>query len=521
MFTRGLRLGRLQPQHHSLGVPLTLTRAFRASPAIYNRLPVLHPNRINKGVVQAEYAVRGQLVLTAEELQQKLKEPDHNLPFDEIIFCNIGNPQSVGQKPLTFPRQVLSLCLNSDLLAEENLEQTRKMFPEDAIARAQHALLQTAGGFGAYSHSMGLPWLRKSIANFIQERDGGVPSDPDNIFLTNGASEGVKAVLNLLLRDGRDGIMVPIPQYPLYSATISMLKGYQMEYYLDETKNWSTNDADLKRAVEDAAAHGVVPRALCVINPGNPTGQVLSLERMQSLIQFCVEHNIVLMADEVYQANTYTADKPFHSFKKVLAGMGPGYSDKLELISFHSTSKGFLGECGMRGGYMELVNIHPEAKDQLYKLASVSLCSNLPGQLMTELMVNPPKEGDASYNNYQDEYQGIVESLGRRARKCAEAFNELEGMSCNAAEGAMYLFPRIRLPEGALLEAERRGIPPDTMYSLELLSSTGICVVPGSGFGQEEGTLHFRTTFLPPEDKMDTVIARMSKFHASFMDQYR
>jgi alanine transaminase len=298
---------------------------------------------------------------------------------------------------------------------------------------------------------------------------------------------------------------------------------------------------------------------LCVINPGNPTGQVLQRDKMEQLIHFCRENGILLMADEVYQTNIYTKEKPFLSFKKVLNtptypnmpkraptypnlpqhtptypnmtqyaptsqvlhDMGPAYSEHLELVSFHSTSKGFFGECGMRGGYMELTGIDPSAQDQLYKLVSVNLCSNLPGQLMTELMVNPPQPGDASHALYEEEWTGIIDSLGRRARKCVEAFNKMEGISVNAPEGAMYLFPTVRLPAKALTEAKARGLPADTFYALELLGATGICVVPGSGFGQKPDTFHFRTTFLPPEDQMDTVIRLYGDFHAKFFDTYR
>jgi alanine transaminase len=136
-------------------------------------------------------------------------------------------------------------------------------------------------------------------------------------------------------------------------------------------------------------------------------------------------------------------------------------------------------------------------------------------------MVNPPAPGDESHALYEEEWTGIISSLGRRARKCAEAFNKMEGVSVNAPEGAMYLFPTINIPDKALAEASKRGITPDTFYALELLGATGICVVPGSGFGQRPGTFHFRTTFLPPEDEMDTVISLMGNFHATFLNTYR
>merc|ERR1712146_834342 len=125
--------------------------------------------------------------------------------------------------------------------------------------------------------------------------------------------------------------------------------------------------------------------AIAVINPGNPTGACLSEQNMQDIVKFCEREGLVLCADEVYQENVYVEGQPFVSFKKCIADVGAD----VELVSYHSTSKGYLGECGMRGGYYEAVNIDPQVMDELYKVASVSLCSNLTGQVMVELMVNP------------------------------------------------------------------------------------------------------------------------------------
>lgn len=490
------------------------SRAFSTS-STYEH--VLHKTRMNQQVLNAEYAVRGKLVLMAEEMQIALKDPNHTLPFSEITFCNIGNPQSVGQQPLTYVRQILSLLVNPSLLSAENLATTQQLYPADIIARATKALQDSPSGFGAYSHSMGVPWIRQSIANFIGERDG-FPANPNNIYITNGASDGISSVLSMLCRGPSDGVMIPIPQYPLYSATLALLGAKEVPYYLDEANKWATRN--LEESLQAAKDKGITTRGLCVINPGNPTGQVLSYENMQEIIAFCKKHSLILLADEVYQSNIYTEGAPFHSFKKVLCEMGDEYKDAFELVSYHSTSKGFLGECGMRGGYMETVGLHPFVEEQLYKLVSINLCSNLPGQLVTELMVNPPREGSPSFATYQAEKNGILESLGRRARQCAATFNTMEGVSCNDAQGAMYLFPCFTVPTKAAEAASAQGMPPDVHYCVELLNATGVCVVPGSGFGQEPGTWHFRTTFLPPEDKMGAVLDKMAKFHSSYMKKY-
>jgi len=199
--------------------------------------------------------------------------------------------------------------------------------------------------------------------------------------------------------------------------------------------------------------------------------------------------------------------------------MGPKY-ENFELVSFHSVSKGFTGECGQRSGYLEALNFSSEAKAQLYKLASVSLCPNTGGQVLMSLMVNPPKEGDPSYSLYIKERDDIYESLKRRAIKLTNFLNTLEGVTCNTAQGAMYAFPQIRLPPKAVEAAKLIGKTPDNLYVLSMLEETGIVVVPGSGFGQKDGTYHFRTTFLPQEDKIDLVMERMKVFHSNFLKKY-
>ena len=315
--------------------------------------------------------------------------------------------------------------------------------------------------------------------------------------------------------------MIPIPQYPLYTATLALNNGQPVPYYLDESSQWDLAIPELKRALSAGRKQGLDTRALVVINPGNPTGNCLSLESMQQIIQFCAQEKMLLLADEVYQTNVYDPDlRPFHSFKKVLME-SPEFKKKVELISFHSISKGVIGECGRRGGYFECVNLDPDAEEQLYKLASISLCPSVQGQLMVDLMVNPPQPGDASYAQYQQEHQAIYESLKRRALKLTEAFNRMEGVSCQPAAGAMYVFPQVSLPPRAIQKAKELNKKPDTMYVLELLEATGVCMVPGSGFGQKEGTWHFRSTFLPPEDEFDEFIARLEKFHGQFMAKYR
>lgn len=476
---------------------------------------VLTRESINPRILNAEYAVRGPLVLRSVEYERQLARGD-SLPFDRVIPCNIGNPLVLKQPPISFHRQVLAL-VNVPGLVDDPA--AAKLFPPDAIARAKFYLDHLPGGTGAYGHSKGTEVVRDEVAAFLERRDGH-PAEPEDIYLTDGASPAVQSALMALIRDEKDAILAPIPQYPLYSAAIALNGGTLAGYYLDEETNWGLDVAELERAIRDVRAEGKTARAIAVINPGNPTGQCLSVENLQDIIRFCQKEHLVILADEVYQENVYAEGKEFVSFKKALRDMGSDFDD-VELISFHSTSKGFTGECGRRGGYMELVNIVDEAKDQFYKLMSVNLCSNIEGQLMVGLMVNPPQPGDDSFVQYKAQRDATLDSLKRRAVKLVAAFNELEGVTCNVTEGALYTFPQIRLPPKAIAAAKEAGLAPDAFYCLQMLDQTGIVVVPGSGFGQKEGTWHFRSTILPPEEDVDEVIRKTGAFHAQFMDTYR
>ncbi|KAE8707985.1 Alanine aminotransferase 2 [Hibiscus syriacus] len=479
--------------------------------------PPVTVNTINPKVIECEYAVRGEIVILAQKLQDEIKIKLEAHPFEEILYCNIGNPQSLGQQPITFFREVLALCDHPPLLDKS---ETQGLFSKDSIQRARKILDQIPGrATGAYSHSQGIKGLRDTIAAGIEARDG-FPADPNDIFLTDGASPAVHMMMQLLIRSEKDGILCPIPQYPLYSASIALHGGTLVPYYLDEATGWGLEVSDLKKQLEAAKSKGIDVRALVVINPGNPTGQVLAEENQKEIVKFCKEEGLVLLADEVYQENVYVRKKKFHSFKKVSRSMG--YDEKdIHLVSFQSVSKGYYGECGKRGGYMEITGFGADVREHIYKLASVNLCSNISGQILASLVMSPPKAGDESYESYISERDGILSSLARRAKTLEDAFNKLEGVTCNKAEGAMYLFPRINLPEKAIKAAGEAKTAPDAFYCRRLLTETGIVFVPGSGFRQVPGTWHFRCTILPQEEKIPAVVTRLTDFHKRFMNEFR
>ncbi|GBF93162.1 alanine aminotransferase [Raphidocelis subcapitata] len=468
---------------------------------------VLHPDLINPNILKTQYAVRGEIYLKAEQMRREGRD---------IIFTNIGNPHNLGAKPKTFTRQVVALCAAPFLLDDPR---TAELFPPDAIERARKLSSAFTGGIGSYSDSRGNPLIRSEVAAFIEARDGHA-ANPDHIFLTDGASPAVKIMLNALIRDADDAVLVPIPQYPLYSAAIQMFGGTLIPYDLDEAAGWALSAGALRAAVRSARAAGKCVRALALISPGNPTGQCLGEDNMRELINFAYNERILLMADEVYQELTYRPDRPFVSARKVLLDMGEPYASAVELVSFHSVSKGTSGECGLRGGYLEMTNILPATVEQLYKVSSVNLCPNSVGQIAVSCMVNPPAAGAPSAAGWAGEREAELQSLARRARMVTEAFNSLDGVSCNPTEGAMYAFPRLMLPPRAVAAAKAAGRAPDVYYCLRLLDETGVVTVPGSGFGQAEGTFHLRTTILPREEKMAEFVDKFRSFHTKFMAEF-
>jgi aspartate/methionine/tyrosine aminotransferase len=316
--------------------------------------------------------------------------------------------------------------------------------------------------------------------------------------------------------------MIPVPQYPLYSAAIALYGGRQVDYAVDEATSWQLSEDALEHAIHDAREGGIRVGAVVVINPGNPTGAVLTYDNIAMIIAFARRHGLAILADEVYQENVYAEGRSFVAFAKVMHDLG---ETGVTLFSFHSVSKGFLGECGHRGGYVECRNVPDDVMAELAKLQSVYLCANVPGQLAVSVMVAPPRPGDASYASFMAERAGILDGLKAKAAILERGINAIEGMSLVRPEGAMYGFVRFELPDDPDVDVTRMGPEPqrryeagrDSAYCLALLEETGICVVPGSGFGQQPGTFHFRTTFLPPAEEIEALVEHLKAFHERYV----
>lgn len=474
---------------------------------------LLNLDNVNQNIRNLEYAVRGPLVIKANQFNKELKE-GKTKPFKSVISANIGDCQAMNQKPITFIRQMVACATDTSLLSSPDM-------PNDVKEKVKEILSYCGGqSVGSYSDSCGVEIIRKHVANYIEARDEGVPSDWQNVFLSTGASQCVKTILSLVNQSRKPGkkvgIMIPIPQYPLYSATLCELGMHQVNYYLDEDAKWSLDVGELKRAYE-ADEKNCDIKCIVIINPGNPTGSVLSEENIVKILDFAQERGLVVMADEVYQHNVYDANSKFHSFKKVMAKRT---NYKLELASMMSSSKGYMGECGLRGGYCEITNFSDEVRAILYKGLSSWLCSSILGQITMDCVVNPPKPNEESFDLFESEKNRVLADLKRKAKLVADTFNSVEGVKSNPVAGAMYAFPKLSLPQKAIQEAKDNGCAPDFYYALKFLESSGVCVVPGSGFGQKPDTYHFRTTILPQPDVFEDMMDRFRKFHSQFLNKY-
>jgi alanine transaminase len=286
---------------------------------------------INQNLIQAKYEVRGGIVIKSDEIRREM-EKGKKYPFDNMVAWNIGNPQNLGQIPISFPREVLG-CLYSG--------ETSDTYGKDAVNRAT-SYKGELKNIENYTYYKGLNIVRDNIAKFITQRDH-CETFKENLFLSNGASGGIKIVLQALLQDSKDTVLAPIPQYPLYSATIQLLGSTLAGYYLDENNAWSIDVNDVQNSYKKYYDSGHRLKAMVIINPGNPTGNILPKKNIEDIIKFCYDHNLVILADEVYQNNIYSETKKFHSFKKIMNTLKYPYN-KTILFSFHSVSKGYLGE---------------------------------------------------------------------------------------------------------------------------------------------------------------------------------
>jgi alanine-synthesizing transaminase len=352
--------------------------------------------------------------------------------------------------------------------------------PEEIQQDMAHNLANSAG----YSDSKGIFAARKAVMHYSQQQ-GIKGVTLDDIYLGNGASELIAMATNALLDTG-DELLLPAPDYPLWTAATSLAGGTPVHYLCEEANGWMPDLADIRRKITPAT------KAIVVINPNNPTGALYSDELLKSIVALAREHNLVILADEVYDKVLYDGVK--HT---AIASL----SQDVLTLTFNSLSKSYRS-CGYRAGWMMVSGDKKPAADYiegLNMLSNMRLCANVPGQYAIQTALGG--------------YQSINELVGeggrlRRQRDLAyELITAIPGVTCVKPSAALYMFPR--------LDPKVYPITDDRQFLLELLQETRVMLVQGTGFNWRTPD-HFRIVFLPHEDDLREAIGRIAKFLESY-----
>ena len=389
------------------------------------------------------YDIRGPVL----ELAQRMEEEGH-----KIIKLNIGNVGVFGFDP-----------------------------PEEI----QLDMIRNLSNASAYSDSKGIFAARKAIMQYCQEKGiQGVALD--DVYTGNGVSELIVLSMNALLNNG-DEVLVPSPDYPLWTAAVSLSGGTPVHYLCDESKEWAPDLADLRKRITPRT------KAIVVINPNNPTGAIYSKEVLLEITQIAREHGLILFADEIYDKMLYDAAKHVS-----LASL----STDVVVITFNGLSKNYRS-CGYRAGWMVVSGDKEMVRDYiegLNMLASMRLCANVPGQYAIQTALG-------GYQSIND----LVGEGGRLAKQRDIAWKlitEIPGVTCVKPKSALYLFPR--------LDPEIYPIEDDQQFVADLLKEEKVLLVQGSGFNWGKPD-HFRVVFLPHEDVLKEAIGRLARF----LERYR
>ena len=359
------------------------------------------------------------------------------------------------------------------------------VFGFDAPEEIQQDMIRNLPNSAGYSDSKGIFAARKAVMHETQKQ-GVVGVTLDDIYLGNGASELITMATNALLDNG-DELLLPMPDYPLWTAATSLSGGTPVHYLCDESNGWMPNLDDIRAKITPRT------KGIVVINPNNPTGVMYSDALLQSIVEIAREHGLVIMADEVYDKVLYDGIK--HT---ALASL----STDVLTLTFNSLSKSYRS-CGYRAGWMIVSGDKRSATDYiegLNMLSNMKLCSNVPGQWAIQTALGG--------------YQSINDLVGeggrlRRQRDLAyELITAIPGVSCVKPQAALYMFPR--------LDPKVYPIADDRQFFLELLRETRVMLVQGTGFNWKQPD-HFRIVFLPHEDDLREAIGRIAKF----LEHYR
>jgi alanine-synthesizing transaminase len=389
------------------------------------------------------YDIRGPVLEKARQMEE---EGQH------IIKLNIGNLAVFGLEP---PDEIV----------------------QDMIRNLPH----TAG----YTDSKGLFAPRKAVVHYTQQKHiAGVTVD--DVFLGNGASELITMSMNALLNNG-DEVLIPAPDYPLWTASVALSGGTPVHYLCDEQSDWLPDLDDLAKKITPRT------RAVVVINPNNPTGALYPEPLLQQIVELARQHQLIVFADEIYDKTLY--DGHTHTSIASLA-------DDVLFLTFNGLSKNYRS-CGYRAGWMVVSGDQRHARDYiegLGMLASMRLCSNTPGQLAIQTALG-------GYQSIDD----LVAPNGRLCRQrdlAHQLLSEIPGVSVVKPKAALYMFPR--------LDPKLYPIDDDQQFAYELLAEQKVLIVQGTGFNWPQPD-HLRIVFLPNSDDLTDAIGRVARF----LDHYR
>ncbi len=401
--------------------------------------PILKSTKLNNVC----YDIRGPVLQRAREMEDE---------GHRIIKLNIGNPAPFG---FGAPEEIV----------------------QDVIRNMPDA--------SGYSDSKGLFAARKAVMHATQAKNiSGV--QVDDIIIGNGVSELIVLAMNALLNNG-DQILVPAPDYPLWTAAVSLSGGTPRHYLCDEESGWLPDLVDIENKI-NANTRGIV-----VINPNNPTGALYPVETLQGIINIARHHGLIIFADEIYDKVLY--DENTHVSIASLA-------DDVPVVTFNGLSKNYRS-CGYRAGWLVVSGDKIRATDYiegLNMLASMRLCANVPGQFAIQTALG----GHQSIDD-------LVAPTGRLCKQRDLAYDlltSMPGVTCFKPKAALYLFPR--------LDPKIYPIKDDQQFILDLLLQEKVLLVQGSGFNWAQPD-HFRVVFLPNADDLTEAMVRIARF----LDQYR
>ncbi|WP_211466236.1 pyridoxal phosphate-dependent aminotransferase [Collimonas silvisoli] len=403
----------------------------------------MRPIQKSKKLDDVCYDIRGPVL----EKARQMEEEGH-----KIIKLNIGNLAVFGFEP-----------------------------PDEIV----QDMIRNMGNASGYTDSKGMFAPRKSVMHYCQQKQiQGVTID--DIYLGNGASELIVMSMNALLNTG-DEVLVPSPDYPLWTAAVSLSGGIPRHYVCDEQAGWFPDIEDIKKKINSNT------RAIVVINPNNPTGALYPVELLQQIVDLAREHQLIIFADEIYDKVLY--DGETHTSLASLA-------DDVLFITFNGLSKNYRS-CGYRAGWMVVSGEKKHAKgyiEGLNMLASMRLCANAPGQYAIQTALG-------GYQSIND----LVAPQGRLTRQRDMAYKlltDIPGVTCVKPKAALYMFPR--------LDPKMYPITDDQDFAYELLAEQRVLIVQGTGFNCPTPD-HFRVVFLPNTDDLADSMGRI----ASFLEGYR